>query len=461
MYPVNTFQEKKELLPLSYFTDPKMSFGKKVALSALMLPGVNTIVCLSMAVFKGIAKCLPNEYVSKNILWSNMEKVDLRPVFFLGLPLIGNILILITLCRDVLENRNINIKILEENKKIDEANKQIALDLEKGKAAEVYDIEPVLDDQIWIKQDAPSVLETVPAVEEKAAEEVVVEPKALALHVKARGPHPLYINGDKENLRFNVPDDLVSWSKKYPGYKPAFFTTNGVLKNGELTEFIEKNGVQVKNPARWADADTIEAAQFRAQNMESYEYKSAIEIILDPQGRACNPRGRTGLEGRGALGHWGPNHAADSMVTVKDPITGETRLVVIQGKDTKEWAIPGGMVDFGEAVNLTLEREFGEEAFAARGKVDQNVLKAIAEMFKNGGTEIYKGYVDDPRNTDHAWMETVAVHFHVPDEVAAAFIDGLSADDDAIAVKTISLQDQNAIAKLYASHADFVKKIVV
>jgi hypothetical protein len=26
--------------------------------------------------------------------------------------------------------------------------------------------------------------------------------------------------------------------------------------------------------------------------------------------------------------------------------------------------------------------------------------------------EIYIGYVDDPRNTDNAWMETVAYNFH-------------------------------------------------
>lgn len=25
---------------------------------------------------------------------------------------------------------------------------------------------------------------------------------------------------------------------------------------------------------------------------------------------------------------------------------------------------------------------------------------------------MYRGYVDDPRNTDNAWMETVAVNFH-------------------------------------------------
>lgn len=26
--------------------------------------------------------------------------------------------------------------------------------------------------------------------------------------------------------------------------------------------------------------------------------------------------------------------------------------------------------------------------------------------------QIYAGYVDDPRNTDNSWMETVAVNFH-------------------------------------------------
>ena len=32
--------------------------------------------------------------------------------------------------------------------------------------------------------------------------------------------------------------------------------------------------------------------------------------------------------------------------------------------------------------------------------------------------QVYKGYVDDPRNTDNAWMETVAVNFH--DETGTA-----------------------------------------
>ena len=33
------------------------------------------------------------------------------------------------------------------------------------------------------------------------------------------------------------------------------------------------------------------------------------------------------------------------------------------------------------------------------------------ELFDpSNAREVYRGYVDDPRNTDNAWMETV--HFH-------------------------------------------------
>ncbi len=34
--------------------------------------------------------------------------------------------------------------------------------------------------------------------------------------------------------------------------------------------------------------------------------------------------------------------------------------------------------------------------------------------------KVYRGYVDDPRNTDNAWMETVACNFH--DETGEALV---------------------------------------
>ena len=69
-----------------------------------------------------------------------------------------------------------------------------------------------------------------------------------------------------------------------------------------------------------------------------------------------NIRGRTGLKGRGVLGKWGPNHAADPIVTrwkrndngdvVTSDRTGKkvAQFVSIQRRDTKEWAIPGGEI---------------------------------------------------------------------------------------------------------------------
>lgn len=61
------------------------------------------------------------------------------------------------------------------------------------------------------------------------------------------------------------------------------------------------------------------------------------------------------------------------------------------------------MVDPGEDVAQTVKREFQEEA--ARDGVD---LNKIDELFSHG-EKIYEWYVDDPRNTDNAWIETVAM----------------------------------------------------
>ena len=44
----------------------------------------------------------------------------------------------------------------------------------------------------------------------------------------------------------------------------------------------------------------------RVSFIKEYEIKEGLPV---------NPVGRTGLRGRGLLGRWGPNHAADPVVT--------------------------------------------------------------------------------------------------------------------------------------------------
>jgi ADP-ribose pyrophosphatase len=72
-------------------------------------------------------------------------------------------------------------------------------------------------------------------------------------------------------------------------------------------------------------------------------------------------------------------------------------------------------------------------------------------------SSLIPGYVDDPRNTDNAWMETVAVNFH--DETGASV--GrfpLSAGDDAGAVAWVDIHSN---LMLYASHSEFIQQVAL
>lgn len=47
-------------------------------------------------------------------------------------------------------------------------------------------------------------------------------------------------------------------------------------------------------------------------NVNRESYTSSYDV---QNGYPLNPVGRTGMSGRGVLGRWGPNHAADPVVT--------------------------------------------------------------------------------------------------------------------------------------------------
>jgi len=146
------------------------------------------------------------------------------------------------------------------------------------------------------------------------------------------------------------------------------------------------------------------------------------------------------MTGRGLLGKWGPNYAADPIITRINRHEQRVEMLAVQRRDNGQWAIPGGMVDRGEEVSRTLARELQEET---------GVVLDMGE-----GVFVYRGYVDDPRNTDHAWMETTAKHLHLDPETAERM--ELQAGDDARAVRWLPLTVEN-IRTLYASHCALVK----
>ena len=156
------------------------------------------------------------------------------------------------------------------------------------------------------------------------------------------------------------------------------------------------------------------------------------------------------LEKQHALGKWGPSYAADPIVMRWDhPGERKLQMVVIKRKDTGDWAIPGGMVDEGE----TLKRKFMEEACAVNAHAtNESDKKLVNDLFKSG-VVVYKGYVDDPRNTDNAWMETTAYHFRCDDKQARLL--KLEAGDDAGKVKWVDISVDSAdYNNLCASNRD-------
>ena len=115
-------------------------------------------------------------------------------------------------------------------------------------------------------------------------------------------------------------------------------------------------------------------------------------------------------------------------------------------------------MDPGEKTSAVLKREFGEEAMNSlqKSRADtQELEKQLHKLFSQEHFVVYRGYVDDPWNTDNAWMETEAVNYH--DETREVMdLLPLEAGDDAEKVRWVDINDK---LKLYASHSQFIQLV--
>lgn len=324
-------------------------------------------------------------------------------------------------------------------------------------------------------------------------------------------------------LRFSVSEENCSWDKTLDGYNPTNYTSDVVIYHDILKLHTQDNSYREFNirtkqlewvPRRgWADPENIneiissEITEKRKVNWSTKQeidwcqeyingclneripdlgnkahlrlcisklvsecvargiklrYTYTGEIMFDSNGYPLNPIGRTGLEGRGFLGNWGPNHAADPVVCRANPETKKLQFVLIKRLDNGQWGLPGGMVEAGQTIAGTRTREFAEEAlnstksetetteqYNTRVNELENKLK---ELFSEPTDDdiLYQGVVDDPRNTDNSWMETVAILSVLTGENADL---KLEAGDDAGKAKWT---DYHPTKPLFASHKLFI-----
>lgn len=128
----------------------------------------------------------------------------------------------------------------------------------------------------------------------------------------------------------------------------------------------------------------------------------------------------------------GPNYTADAVIIDET----KRKILLIKRGDCGEWALPGGFVDAQDSSPLeSAKREAMEEASITLADYDKSPF--------------YRGIVDDPRNSESAWIETSAYLFD-----ASANTD-TQAGDDAVDTRWFSL---DSLPKLYASHQQIVSR---
>lgn len=173
----------------------------------------------------------------------------------------------------------------------------------------------------------------------------------------------------------------AAWDVECPGYDPPYYVDPEVLAN-DFT--VRSNG--------WADPEEAPPAA----EME----KLPPGTPVDDAGRLLNPSGRTGIVGRGLLGCWGRNLSVSAVVIRIGTGPGQAEILLGRREVGRELDLPKGFVLPGETPDDALKRVLEEETGWSPGDRGPSILQ--------------DGYVFDPRQTDHAWVESRAVLFALP-----------------------------------------------
>jgi ADP-ribose pyrophosphatase len=185
-------------------------------------------------------------------------------------------------------------------------------------------------------------------------------------HLKIRAERP---SSYPPRLRISI--DEAPWILDCDDYAPPYHVDPGVLENATLT-----------GEARWADPEDF--ALVAAE-------RSGVSKYSDDQGRPLNPRGRTGIEGRGRLGRWGANRAVLAAVTRASEAAGELELLLGRKAERESFGLPRGFSFASETETDTLARILTSKFGIAPDAT--------------GAEAVFDGYLYDRRQTDHAWVE--------------------------------------------------------
>jgi ADP-ribose pyrophosphatase len=199
-----------------------------------------------------------------------------------------------------------------------------------------------------------------------SAEACALELVGDDFHLRIRAERP-----PSYPARQRISIDESLWLLDCEGYDPPYYVDPAVLA---------ADGTQVEGG--WADPEDVEGI---AESLESRPARHRDEL-----GRPLNPRGRTGIAGRGSLGLWGPNLAVAGVALRTSAVTGDLEVLLGSREDNGRLELPKGFILPDEEPATGLARILEHETGWHLG---------------SPGELLTEGYVYDARQTDHAWVE--------------------------------------------------------
>ncbi len=193
-------------------------------------------------------------------------------------------------------------------------------------------------------------------------------------HLRIRGERP-----PSYPPRQRISIDVAPWAVECPDYDPPHHVEPDVLENDRS-----------RTSGGWADPEDFEQVRDTVIVGESQS--------RDEVGHPLNPRGRTGLAGRGMLGRWGANPAVSAVVTRLNAAADSIEILVGRREHQLGLSLPRGFLFPGESADDGISRILMEESGY------QCAVKS--------GEILFDEYYYDPRQTDHSWVELCAYFFH-------------------------------------------------
>jgi ADP-ribose pyrophosphatase len=227
--------------------------------------------------------------------------------------------------------------------------------------------------------DLPQLMHALYSVESLAYNLVADD-----FHLKVRAERPR-----SYPPRQRVLLDESPWPVDCPEYDPPYYVDTSVLEQARS-----------KTTDGWADPEDIGSIKD--------ELAARPAKYRDDDGRPLNPRGRTGIAGRGLLGLWGCNLSVAASVVRANTTTEGLEILLGGNEDQTDLELPKGFVLPGNLaasdIGRVLESETG-------WRPEEN------------GEVVFEGYTYDPRQTDHAWVETQAYLYLVDGDAVADTFD--------------------------------------